>query len=233
MSNKEYKLNDLLTRDGCEIFRLKSISRDGISGELECIYTRSPIYEKGDLETNILSRYDHIVPNIYPTLATSIEGIILNQLQAAHINKLTINDIELEFEKLSNQRHAEFLEQLNDGIGCTLQLDEQNKEILKKAFDVAEINNFEHVVGKTYLVRNQNGFNNALYAALGCAENDGSALYYTKKELRDAVQSWPEKYPAFVSFDDKMLECHRVFVTIDDFSSEEIYKLMMEWIAQK
>lgn len=74
--------------------------------------------------------------------------------------------------------------------------------------------NFKHVIGRVYMVENQNGFNNALYAALGCSESDGSALHYTKKELRDAVQSWPERYPAMVEFEDKMLECKRVYVTV-------------------
>lgn len=74
--------------------------------------------------------------------------------------------------------------------------------------------NFEHVLGKVYKVKNQNGFNNALYAAIGCSENDGSALHYTKKELREGVQSWPERYPAFVEFEDKMLECKRVYISV-------------------
>lgn len=76
------------------------------------------------------------------------------------------------------------------------------------------MDNFKHVFGRVYNVENQNGFNNALYAALGCAENDGTALHYTKKELREAVQDYPIKYPALVEFDDKMLECHRVYVSL-------------------
>ncbi|AHJ01719.1 hypothetical protein [Vibrio parahaemolyticus] len=79
--------------------------------------------------------------------------------------------------------------------------------------DISE-GNFKHIFGSVFKVQNQNGFNNALYAALGCAENDGSALHYTKKELRESVQSWPERYPAFVEFEDKMLECKRVYVSV-------------------
>ncbi|ENI8058150.1 hypothetical protein ABZX01_003804 [Vibrio vulnificus] len=85
---------------------------------------------------------------------------------------------------------------------------------VKISEDVKPESNFEHVIGNTFKVHNQNGFNNALYYALGCAENDGLALHYTKKELREAVQDWPNKYPALVEFDDRMLACHRVYVTI-------------------
>ncbi|MGI9835709.1 hypothetical protein ACJPQX_20925 [Vibrio vulnificus] len=74
--------------------------------------------------------------------------------------------------------------------------------------------NFVQLFGRVYKVRNQNGFNNALYHSLGCAENDGKALYYTKKELRESVQNWPERYPALVEFEDKMLECKRVYVSV-------------------
>lgn len=74
--------------------------------------------------------------------------------------------------------------------------------------------NFTHVFGRVYRVENQNGFNNALYASLGCAEVDGSALHYTKKELREAVQERPTSYPALVEFEDLMLSCGRIHVNI-------------------
>ena len=72
---------------------------------------------------------------------------------------------------------------------------------------------FELIVGTTYRVKNQNGFNAALYYSIGCVEN-GTHCSYTKKELRKAVQDFPEKYPATVQFDDRMLECGRVYVAI-------------------
>ncbi len=72
---------------------------------------------------------------------------------------------------------------------------------------------FERIVGTTYRVGNQNGFNAALYDAIGCVEN-GTDNSYTKQELREAVQDFPQRYPATVQFDDKMLECYRVYVAI-------------------
>lgn len=81
---------------------------------------------------------------------------------------------------------------------------------------------FKRLVGTTYRVENQNGFNAALYDAIGCVEN-GTDNSYTKQELREAVQGFPERYPAIVQFDDRMLECYRVYVSISyDDNNERI-----------
>lgn len=74
----DLKLHELVTRDGREIFRIMKISRDGISGELECIYSRSSIYEVGEVETNMLCRYDRITPARYPYLFSAIRDNFLH-----------------------------------------------------------------------------------------------------------------------------------------------------------
>ena len=53
--------------------------------------------------------------------------------------------------------------------------------------------NYSHECGNTYTVRSQNGLNNAIYDSIGCFENGENTL--TKKELREAVESDPTRYP--------------------------------------
>lgn len=67
-----YQIDEFFTRDGREIFRLKKIDRDGISGELVCVYSESSIYEVGETETDLLSRYDRVELCKYPNLIIAI-----------------------------------------------------------------------------------------------------------------------------------------------------------------
>lgn len=72
------RLHELVTREGREIFRIKKINKDGISGELECIYSRSSIYNVGEIESNILCRYDRITPERHPYLFSAIRDNFLH-----------------------------------------------------------------------------------------------------------------------------------------------------------
>jgi hypothetical protein len=57
--------------------------------------------------------------------------------------------------------------------------------------------------GHLYSVKNQNGFNNALY---------NFYQYQDKKDIRRAVQNYPDYYPADIIIIDQMFECNRIYI---------------------
>ena len=69
---------------------------------------------------------------------------------------------------------------------------------------------FREVSGHCYWVKNQNGFNAALYHYFSDSQR-------TKKQIREMVQNFPEKYPTTIVIVDQSFECARVYVeTIDE-----------------
>jgi len=75
------------------------------------------------------------------------------------------------------------------------------------------VSKFKRHTQHIYTVKNQNGFNNAMYDYFG--------VDYVKKEIREMVQSFPTKYPVTISIIDKSFECGRVY--IDCVPINEIY----------
>lgn len=72
--------------------------------------------------------------------------------------------------------------------------------------------NYIHISANTYLVKNQNAFNAALYFEYGCKEDDTGL--YSKKELRDMIQNYPKEYPAIVVILDRDFGCWRIHVNV-------------------
>ena len=72
MSKKLFKLHELVTRSGQDIHRIKEISEDGLSGVFECVYSESSMYEVGESEGNLLSRYNQVTAEEHPHLASAI-----------------------------------------------------------------------------------------------------------------------------------------------------------------
>lgn len=69
--------------------------------------------------------------------------------------------------------------------------------------------NFKRESNYRYKVKNQNGLNNALYDYY-TPEETGR----TKKEIRNALQNWPIKYPCKIIIIDDMFECNRIYLDI-------------------
>lgn len=66
-----------------------------------------------------------------------------------------------------------------------------------------------------YCVKNQGGFNRALYDFKGPDNgNWDNPNEYSKKELRQAASSYPKHYPALISLEDNMFEIHRIGVSV-------------------
>ena len=70
--------------------------------------------------------------------------------------------------------------------------------------------NFKHLEGIAYWVKNQQGFNQALYHCVGCIENNDGDM--TKKEIRDAVKQWPLSYPCEIQIQDLTFSSNRIFL---------------------
>lgn len=70
---------------------------------------------------------------------------------------------------------------------------------------------FIQITGHVYKVKNQNGFNNALYHYFGATDN-GEGRNYTKKEVRKMVENWPKIYPTCIVIVDNSFNCARVYV---------------------
>jgi len=66
--------------------------------------------------------------------------------------------------------------------------------------------NFRKHTKHLYTVKNQNGFNNALYDYFNIDKNTS----LTKKEVRDMIQNYPEYYPISIVIVDLSFECCRV-----------------------
>lgn len=69
--------------------------------------------------------------------------------------------------------------------------------------------NFIHHTGHLYTVKNQNGFNNALYDYFNAT---GDGANFTKAEVRKMVQNFPPYYPVSMIIIDQSFECNRVFI---------------------
>ena len=71
----------------------------------------------------------------------------------------------------------------------------------------------------SYLVKNQNAFNKALYDFFGI--NDESNT--TKKEIRNMVQTYPAYYPCMIIIINQSFECSRIYIDclkLDELSAE-------------
>lgn len=71
---------------------------------------------------------------------------------------------------------------------------------------------FERIIGHCYAVKNQNGFNAALYDYFKDCD-------YSKKTIRKMVQNYPLHYPTTIIIVDQSFECGRVY--IEDFDMDD------------
>jgi len=74
---------------------------------------------------------------------------------------------------------------------------------------------FIQVAGHLYMVKNQNGLNNALYDFYG-ATDSGENFTKSKKEVRSMVQDVPPYFPISVVIVDQSFECNRVYLEFFD-----------------
>ena len=74
---------------------------------------------------------------------------------------------------------------------------------------------FIQVTGHLYMVKNQNGLNNALYDFYGATDN-GENFTKSKKEVRNMMQDVPPYYPISVVIVDQSFECNRVYLEFFD-----------------
>ncbi len=76
------------------------------------------------------------------------------------------------------------------------------------------MNNYKRITGHVYSIKNQNGFNNALYDYFGI----GIDSTYSKGEVRKMVQNFPTKYPTNIVIIDQSFECRRVYIECFDLN---------------
>ena len=74
---------------------------------------------------------------------------------------------------------------------------------------------FIKVTEHLYMVKNQNGLNNALYDFYGATDN-GENFTKTKKEVRGMLQDISPYYPISVVIVDQSFECNRVYLEFFD-----------------
>ena len=70
--------------------------------------------------------------------------------------------------------------------------------------------NYIKITYNIFVVKNQNGFNNALYDYMDVANS-----YYSKQELRSMVTDFPKRYPSAVIFH-KEYDIGRISVEVLD-----------------
>ncbi len=70
---------------------------------------------------------------------------------------------------------------------------------------------FRKITGHVYKVKNQNGFNNALYDYFGASDNEEPNTY-TKSKVREMIQNYPKIYPTTIVIIDNSFECGRVYI---------------------
>lgn len=68
------------------------------------------------------------------------------------------------------------------------------------------LNGFIQITRHLYFVKNQNGFNNALYNYFDTDES------YTKSQVRAMVQNFTSHYPTAMVIIDQSFECRRVYL---------------------
>lgn len=81
------------------------------------------------------------------------------------------------------------------------------------------MSNFIRKTGHCYRVKNQNGFNAALYDYFD-ATNDGAGNSYSKEEVRRMVQDIPKGFPVSFVIIDKTFECGRLYLEYFDLNKE-------------
>lgn len=64
-----------------------------------------------------------------------------------------------------------------------------------------------------YIIKNQNGFNNALYHYTRIVRG---RYRYSRKEIRGMINVFPKKYPCLISLSDDFFERNVIFVDIAD-----------------
>lgn len=79
------------------------------------------------------------------------------------------------------------------------------------------MSNHKRITGHFFTAENQNGFNQALYEFFNISPNDDG--FYTKKEIKAMVCSYPKQYPCAFVIVDKTSECARIFIKIVDLTS--------------
>lgn len=71
----------------------------------------------------------------------------------------------------------------------------------------------------SYLVKNQNSFDKALYDFFGVDKESS----YTKKEIRKMVESYPIVYPCLIVIFNQTFECSRIYtecIPLDQLGKE-------------
>lgn len=71
--------------------------------------------------------------------------------------------------------------------------------------------NFYKHSNHCYSVKNQNGFNNALYHYFGATDN-GEFGSLSKKEVRQMVQNYPKEYPSTIIVVDQSFEFNSLHI---------------------
>lgn len=77
---------------------------------------------------------------------------------------------------------------------------------------------FKKITRHLYTAKNQNGFKNALYDFFGAAYN--TPLAYSKKEVREMIQNYPESYPTAFVIVDESHEGRRIYIETFDLDWE-------------
>lgn len=68
---------------------------------------------------------------------------------------------------------------------------------------------FERITGHCYSVKNQNGFNGALYDFFKVGEPNSNI---TKESVRKMIQNFPTQYPTNIVIVNLSVECGRVWI---------------------
>ena len=73
--------------------------------------------------------------------------------------------------------------------------------------------NCARISGSMYIIKNQAGFNNALYhyTKIVCGRD-----WYSRKQIRGMINTFPRKYPCLISLSNDFFERDAIFVDIAD-----------------
>lgn len=78
--------------------------------------------------------------------------------------------------------------------------------------------NYIKITSDIFVVKNQNGFNNALYDFTGCYDG-----FYSKQDIRSMVTDFPKSYPSVV-FLYGIHEISRIGVEV--LNKNDVYKML-------
>lgn len=67
--------------------------------------------------------------------------------------------------------------------------------------------NFQKLTNHSYVVKNQNGFNKALYRYFGEDGQSTTVDGMGRDAIKKLVDNYPKSYPAVVVFSDRLREC--------------------------